>query len=81
MGPDEAARAAAVLGAARLIPIGYGERGAFPFRWQARRPVERFIAECRKHGIDRARVIVLEPGESWHYYRSANGSAGATPTP
>jgi L-ascorbate metabolism protein UlaG (beta-lactamase superfamily) len=81
MGPEEAARAAAVLGAGRLIPIGYGERGAFPLRWHARRPTARFIEECRKRGIDRARVVVLEPGESWHYYREADGGAGATRGP
>jgi len=81
MGPDEAARAAAVLGAGRLIPVGYGERGAFPLYWHARRPVARFIEECGKQGIDRARVVVLEPGESWHYYRGVDRGAAATPLP
>ena len=37
MGPAEAARAAATLGASRLIPTGYGEDGGFPLRWHARR--------------------------------------------
>jgi L-ascorbate metabolism protein UlaG (beta-lactamase superfamily) len=69
MGPADAARAAALLGAARVIPIGYGKRGAFPLRWRARKPVERFTEECEKRGIPRERIVVLEPGESWHYYR------------
>ena len=68
MGPTEAARAAALLDARRFIPIGYGKRGGFPLRWFARRPVERFVEECRKRGIDAARIVALEPGESWHYY-------------
>jgi len=69
MGPADAARAAALLGARRFIPIGYGERGGFPLRCYARNPTERFTDECEKRGIERARVVVLEPGESWHYYR------------
>ena len=69
MGPGDAARAAAVLGARRLIPMGYGEEGAFPLRWHALRPVERFVKACAEHGIDRQRIVVLEPGESWHYYK------------
>jgi L-ascorbate metabolism protein UlaG (beta-lactamase superfamily) len=69
MGPADAARAAAVLQASRVIPIGYGKAGGFPVRWFARRPVQRFIEECAKRGIDRSRVVVLESGESWHYYR------------
>jgi L-ascorbate metabolism protein UlaG (beta-lactamase superfamily) len=68
MGPVDAARAAAVLDARRLIPIGYGKSGGFPLRWFAARPVQRFIEECRKRGIEAARVVALEPGESWHYY-------------
>ena len=69
MGPAEAARAAAVLDPRRIIPIGYGKRGGFPLRWSARHPTERFIEECGKRGIEAKRVVVLEPGESWHYYK------------
>jgi L-ascorbate metabolism protein UlaG (beta-lactamase superfamily) len=69
MGPAEAARAAAVLDPRRIIPIGYGKRGAFPFVWHARHPTERFVEECKKRGIGPERIVVLEPGESWHYYR------------
>src|SRR5439155_1301028 len=42
MGPADAARAAALLGPARVIPIGYGKRGGFPLLWFARHPSERF---------------------------------------
>jgi len=69
MGPAEAARAAALLDPRRIIPIGYGKRGGFPLRWFARRPVDRFVEECGGRGIEKARIVVLEPGESWHYYR------------
>jgi L-ascorbate metabolism protein UlaG (beta-lactamase superfamily) len=69
MGPADAARAAALLDPRRVIPIGYGKRGAFPFVWHARHPTERFIEELAKRGIGPERVVVLEPGESWHYYR------------
>jgi L-ascorbate metabolism protein UlaG (beta-lactamase superfamily) len=69
MGPDEAAQAAAELGARRFLPIGYGKHAGFPLRWHARNPVTRFIAACKKQGIARHRIVVLEPGESWHYTR------------
>ena len=68
MGPDEAAEAAKTLGAARVIPIAYGKRGGFPVRWFAGDPVARFVKACRDEGIGRDRIVVLEPGESWHYY-------------
>lgn len=69
MGPAEAARAAALLAPRRVIPIGYGERSAAPLWWYARRPTERFLADCARQGIDPSRIVVLAPGESWHYYR------------
>ena len=69
MGPGDAARAATVLSARRLIPMGYGEEGGFPLRWHALKPVERFIKACAERGIERQRIVVLEPGESWHYYK------------
>jgi L-ascorbate metabolism protein UlaG (beta-lactamase superfamily) len=69
MGPVEAAEFAAELGARRLLPIGYGKSAGFPLRWHARNPVERFVAACKRLGIVRDRIVVLEPGESWHYVR------------
>jgi L-ascorbate metabolism protein UlaG (beta-lactamase superfamily) len=68
MGPTQAAAAAAILGARRLIPIGYGKDGGFPLRWFARQPVPSFIEACRKEGIGADRIVTLEPGESWHYF-------------
>ncbi|HLY39362.1 MAG TPA: MBL fold metallo-hydrolase [Candidatus Binatia bacterium] len=69
MGPADAARAAALLDPRHVIPVGYGKRDGFPIRWHARHPVERFVAECKERGIGAERIVVLEPGESWHYYR------------
>ena len=69
MGPREAAEAAAVLAPKRVIPIGYGESGAPLLRWHAHDPIERFRAECAKRGLTAGQVVVLSPGESWHYYR------------
>ena len=66
-GPIEAARAAAVLQPRRVIPIGYGKRSG-PLTFFAHDPTTRFESECARNGIDRERVVVLEPGESWHYY-------------
>lgn len=68
MTPVDAAKTAAVLRAKRFIPIGYGEGGGFPIRWWARKPTHRFIAACKERGIDSDRVVVLEPGESWHSF-------------
>jgi L-ascorbate metabolism protein UlaG (beta-lactamase superfamily) len=68
MSPVEAAKTAAVLRARRVIPIGYGEGGGFPIRWWSRNPTERFVDACKDRGIDASRVVVLEPGESWHYF-------------
>jgi L-ascorbate metabolism protein UlaG (beta-lactamase superfamily) len=69
LGPEDAARAAATLDARRIVPFGYGERPLYPFRWYAGRPIIRFTEACAERGIDRGRIVVLEPGESWHYYR------------
>jgi len=69
MSPEEAAKAAALLAPQRVIPIGYGESGVPPLWWHASDPVERFRAECKKQGVPEGRLVVLSPGESWHYYR------------
>ncbi len=68
MSPEEAAAAAAMLAPRRVIPIGYGARGGFPLHWYAWNPTERFVKACAQQGLDQGRVVVLEPGESWHYY-------------
>jgi len=69
MGPDEAAKAAALLKPRRVIPIGYGAAGGFPFVWYASDPVDRFRAAATAEDIAAERIVVLEPGESWHYFR------------
>jgi L-ascorbate metabolism protein UlaG (beta-lactamase superfamily) len=68
MTPVDAAKTAAVLRPRRVIPIGYGEGGGFPIRWWSRKPTQRFVEACEDRGIDASRVVVLEPGESWHYF-------------
>jgi L-ascorbate metabolism protein UlaG (beta-lactamase superfamily) len=69
MGPDEAARAAALLKPRRVIPIGYGAGGGFPFVSYADDPVDRFRTAATDAGMAAEHVVVLEPGESWHYFR------------
>lgn len=67
MGPGEAATAAATLDARRVIPIAYGAAGIFPFVTFTGEPVARFRAAAAAAGIAPEHVIVLEPGESWHF--------------
>ena len=69
MGPDDAARAAALLNARHVIPIAYGAGGGFPLRWYARNPVDRFRDACKREHVDPDRIVVLEPGESWHSFK------------
>jgi L-ascorbate metabolism protein UlaG (beta-lactamase superfamily) len=69
MTPEDAAHAATVLAPRRIVPIGYGARGGFPFFWYASNPLARFQKALAAGGIDASRVVILEPGESWHYYR------------
>jgi len=69
MGPDEAAKAAALLKPRRVIPIAYGAAGGFPFVWYADEPVARFREAATEDGLKPEQVVVLEPGESWHYFR------------
>ena len=69
MTPEDAARAALLFDASRVIPIGYGARGGFPFVWYASDPVTRFTAALKAQDFAPSRIVVLEPGQSWHYYR------------
>jgi L-ascorbate metabolism protein UlaG (beta-lactamase superfamily) len=69
MGPDEAAKAAALLKPRRVIPIAYGAAGGYPFVWYANEPVARFREAATNEGLKPEQVVVLEPGESWHYFR------------
>jgi L-ascorbate metabolism protein UlaG (beta-lactamase superfamily) len=67
--PEEAADAAAKLDARRVVPSAYGARGLFPFVTFRRDAVARFRQAATAAGIAPGTVIVLETGESWHYYR------------
>ena len=69
MTPAQAAHAAVTLGAKRVIPIHYGNRGFPPFTWRPSSVTEDFVDACEKAGIGKQRVVVLDPGESWHYYK------------
>jgi L-ascorbate metabolism protein UlaG (beta-lactamase superfamily) len=69
MGPEQAALAAVTLGAARVVPIGYGRAGGLPVFWYPRDPVAAFLAAASAVGIEPEQIVVLETGESWHYYR------------
>jgi len=50
-------------------PSAYGARGLFPFVTFRRDAVARFRQAATAAGIAPGTVIVLETGESWHYYR------------
>jgi L-ascorbate metabolism protein UlaG (beta-lactamase superfamily) len=67
--PEEAAETAAKLDARRVVPSAYGARGLFPFVTFRSDAVARFRGAATAAGIPPATVIVLETGESWHYYR------------
>jgi L-ascorbate metabolism protein UlaG (beta-lactamase superfamily) len=69
MGPIEAAKAAALLKPRRVIPIAYGAGGGYPFVWYADEPVKQFRDAANDAGLKPEQVVVLEPGESWHYFR------------
>jgi L-ascorbate metabolism protein UlaG (beta-lactamase superfamily) len=69
MGPIEAAAAARALGANRVVPTGYGAYGVFPALTFAHDAVRRFRDAALHAGLRPEQIVVLEPGESWHYYR------------
>lgn len=69
MGPRDAARAAALLKPRRVVPITYGAASGSPFVWYSSDPVARFREEAATAGLAPERLVVLEPGESWHYFR------------
>lgn len=67
LGPTDAARVAGLLQPRRVIPMAYGKRGGL-LTWFAHDPTARFVNACAENGIARDRVVVLETGDSWHYY-------------
>lgn len=70
MTPEQAAAAAASLGAARVVPSDYGAQSRSPWVWYAGDPLERFRHAMTEHGLD-DHVLVLETGESWHLVKPA----------
>lgn len=66
MGPRDAARAVALLNPRRVIPTHYGAAGPPPLYWAVRNPVEKFREALTTAGLGN-RLVVLAPGDSWHY--------------
>lgn len=71
MGAEQAADAAKLLGAQRIVPAQYGASNVPPFVWYASDPVADLRAELKRDGVPSDRLLVLEPGESWHWLRPA----------
>jgi len=70
MTPEQAAAAAATLGAARVVPSDYGAQSRSPWVWYAGDALERFRHAMSEHGLA-DHLLVLETGESWHYAKAA----------
>ena len=68
MAPDDAARAAALLQPYRVIPTHYGLTAPLPIYWTTREPVAAFRRGLVLAGVPERSLVVLAPGESWHYY-------------
>ena len=68
MRPPDAARAVRILQPRRVIPTHYGAAVPLPIYWTARHPVEDFREALDALGQDGSRLVVIAPGESWHYY-------------
>jgi L-ascorbate metabolism protein UlaG (beta-lactamase superfamily) len=73
MTPEQAAAAAATLGATRVVPSDYGAQSRAPWVWYAGDPLERFRHAMTEHGLA-DHVLVLETGESWHFSKPAPAS-------
>jgi L-ascorbate metabolism protein UlaG (beta-lactamase superfamily) len=69
MTPSQAVKAATVLDAKHIVPFNYGKLGGFPLVWYPSHRLDRFRDQAKEAGISPERIVVLEPGESWHYYR------------
>jgi len=66
MTPEQAADAAALLKPARVIPSSFGATSSSPFVSFPADPVGDFRKAMERKGLG-ARLLILEPGESWHY--------------
>ncbi|MGH7859839.1 MAG: MBL fold metallo-hydrolase [Candidatus Binatia bacterium] len=70
MGAEDAARAVALLKPRRVIPYHYGLTGPFPFIFAPSDPANAFAEAVKKESVTpAAKVVLLQPGESWHHYR------------
>lgn len=65
MTPEQAAAAVETLQPKTVIPTHYGATTAIPLAWWASDPVGRFRSALKADGLA-DRLVVLEPGESWH---------------
>ena len=64
--PERAAVLAGQIQADRTIPFRYGLGGGTPLWWYTKDPVDRFVRATRAT-LPANRVVVLAPGEGWHY--------------
>jgi L-ascorbate metabolism protein UlaG (beta-lactamase superfamily) len=69
MRPADAARAAAILRPRRVIPTHYGLAAPPPVYWVPDDPVGAFERALAAVRLPDTHAVVLETGESWHYYR------------
>lgn len=69
LNPETAAAFAARLDAQRTIPYHYGAAGGTPVMWYADRAGERFAAAAKRAKLAGSRIVVLRPGDGWHYSR------------
>lgn len=67
MDPEQATQATVTLKPKKVIPIGYGAEGVPPFVWYPSDVVTTFTADLASRKL-KDRLIVLQPGESWHRY-------------
>jgi L-ascorbate metabolism protein UlaG (beta-lactamase superfamily) len=67
MDPEQAAQATATLKPKKVVPIGYGATGVPPFVMYPTDPVAAFRDDLKSRKLA-DRLIVLQPGESWHRY-------------
>lgn len=66
---DEAARAVGILRPKRVIPYHYALIGPFPTVIGPSEPVAEFYDAIReRHPELEPSIVLLQPGESWHYY-------------
>lgn len=77
MGPEQAAGAAKLLDARRVVPAQYGASSVPPLVWYDDDAVDDFRKALRRDGIPPDRLLVLDPGESWHWLRPTTTASHA----